>query len=70
MASERGIELSELTIAEMQAESSRHGSVTIEADVFGVLDPGRAVDRRDVPGGPARGRILDAFARVERELGA
>ena len=67
-ASERGLELAQLSIEEMQAEASQHGSVAIGPDVFLVLDPERAVDRRDVPGGPARGRILEAIARVEREL--
>jgi hypothetical protein len=33
-----------------------------------VLDPERAIDRRDVPGGPARARVLSALDEAERQL--
>jgi argininosuccinate lyase len=46
----------------------RRHAPTIDADVFDHLDPARAVDRRDVEGGPARPRVLAAIARIEQEL--
>ncbi len=38
-------------------------------DVRDWLDPARAIDRRDVIGGPARDRVLQEIARIEAELG-
>ncbi|MBV8760488.1 MAG: argininosuccinate lyase [Deltaproteobacteria bacterium] len=38
-------------------------------DVRDWLDPARAIDRRDVVGGPARERVLAEIARIEAELG-
>ena len=37
---------------------------------FTVLDADKAVDRRDVPGGPARNRVLAAIEQAETELSA
>jgi argininosuccinate lyase len=37
-------------------------------DVGDWLDPARAIDRRDVVGGPARARVIAEIERVEREL--
>jgi argininosuccinate lyase len=62
-AVERGVELAALPLAELQAEAPEFAE-----DVAGWLDPARAVDRRDVPGGPARGRVLAEIERLEREL--
>jgi argininosuccinate lyase len=42
--------------------------VTWDEGLFAVLDAARAVDRRDVVGGPARGRVLQAIEQAEREL--
>jgi argininosuccinate lyase len=60
----RGVELAELSLADMKDEAAE-----FEADVKDWLDPLRAVDRRDVPGGPARARIQAEIERLEKELG-
>jgi argininosuccinate lyase len=62
-AMDKGVELAELSLAELRAEAPE-----FDADVKDWLDPMRAVDRRDLPGGPARGRILEEIARLEPEL--
>jgi len=33
-----------------------------------VLDAARAVDRRDIVGGPARNRVLQAIENAEKDL--
>ena len=62
-ASERGLELHQLELAELRAAHP-----AFDADVADWLDPVRAVDRRDVIGGPARERVIAEIERVEREL--
>jgi argininosuccinate lyase len=64
-AEERGVELSGLSIDDFRAESPH-----FEPDLHDWLDVARAVDRRDVPGGPARARVAAEIARVRAELGA
>ncbi len=64
VASERGVELAALDLATLRA-----AHVAFDADVASWLDPARAVDRRDVVGGPARNRVLAEIDRIERELG-
>ena len=59
-----GKELGELSLDELRAADD-----LFAADVYDWLDPGRAVDRRDLPGGPARPRILAEIARITVELG-
>jgi argininosuccinate lyase len=59
-AIERGVELAALPLAELQAEAPDFAD-----DVYAWLDPLRAVDRRDVPGGPARGQILSQIEAFE-----
>jgi argininosuccinate lyase len=63
VATERGIELAALSLDELKAA---HPS--FEADVSDWLDPQRAVDRRDLPGGPARSRVLAEIDRIAGEL--
>lgn len=63
-ASQRGIELAALTLDELKAANP-----AFEADVASWLDPARAVDRRDLPGGPARTRVLAEIDRISTELG-
>jgi argininosuccinate lyase len=63
IASERGVELAALALVDLRAAHP-----AFDADVAGWLDPARAVDRRDVPGGPARARVLAELDRVAREL--
>ncbi len=64
VASGRGVELAALSIDELQAAHPSFG-----ADVASWLDPARAVDRRDLPGGPARSRVLAEIDRISAELG-
>jgi len=65
MASARGVELGALTLDDLRATAP---DVTWDEGLFTVLDAARAVDRRDVVGGPARLRVLQAIERAEREL--
>jgi argininosuccinate lyase len=62
-AIDRGVELAELTLDELRAADPR-----FTEDVYGWLDPLAAVDRRDLPGAPARNRVLEALRRVYEEL--
>jgi argininosuccinate lyase len=62
-ASARGVELAALSLEELRAAHPR-----FDEDVATWLDPVRAVDRRDLPGGPARTRVMSEIERVEREL--
>jgi argininosuccinate lyase len=64
VATERHVELGALDL-----KTLREAHPAFEADVAGWLDPARAVDRRDVVGGPARDRVLAEIERIERELG-
>ena len=62
-AIERGVELDALSLADFRAESDR-----FESDVFDWLDVDRAVDRRDVIGGPSKRRIEAEITRIRSEL--
>ena len=64
VASDRGVELAALTLDELKAAHA-----TFDSDLADWLDPVRAVDRRDLPGGPARTRVLAEIERIERETG-
>jgi len=64
IADERGVELAALDLDTLRAAHPAFGP-----DVAEWLDPARAVDRRDVVGGPARDRVLAEIARIEHELG-
>lgn len=57
-------ELSALSLDEL-----RSAHPAFDAEIGDWLDPARAVDRRDVIGGPARQRVLAEIARIEAELG-
>jgi argininosuccinate lyase len=57
-------ELSALSLDELRSAHPAFGP-----DISEWLDPARAVDRRDVIGGPARARVLSEIARIESELG-
>ncbi|HEY4182940.1 MAG TPA: argininosuccinate lyase [Kofleriaceae bacterium] len=63
-ASGRGIELAALALDDLKAAHP-----AFEADLADWLDPNRAVDRRDVVGGPAKKRVLAEIERVTAELG-
>jgi argininosuccinate lyase len=64
VASGRGVELAQLSLAELRAAHA-----AFDEDLASWLDPVRAVDRRDLPGGPARTRVVGEIERIERELG-
>jgi argininosuccinate lyase len=63
VASGRGVELAALSLDELRAAHP-----AFDPDVAAWLDPVRAVDRRDLPGGPARARVVAELERLEREL--
>jgi argininosuccinate lyase len=62
-AMDRGVELSALTLDELHAESPLFAD-----DIHEWLDVARAVDRRDVIGGPARARVVAEIARIRGEM--
>ncbi len=62
-AAERGVELSALPLADYQAEHPAFAD-----DIHAWLDPARAIDRRDLPGGPARAQVQAEIARLRAEL--
>jgi argininosuccinate lyase len=62
-AIEADVELAALPLEAFRAESDK-----FDEDIYGWLDVATAVDRRDVPGGPARGRIAAEIARLREEL--
>ncbi|HEX4422594.1 MAG TPA: argininosuccinate lyase [Kofleriaceae bacterium] len=64
LATERHVELRGLSLDDLRAVHP-----AFAADVFDWLDPTRAVDRRDLPGGPARNRVLAELDRLTAELG-
>ena len=63
-ASARGVELAALALPEL-----KQAHPLFEADLAGWLDPQRAVDRRDVVGGPARARVVAEIDRISAALG-
>jgi argininosuccinate lyase len=63
VATERGVELAKLSLDELRAAHP-----LFDADVSDWLDPARAVDRRDLPGGPAKSRVLAELDRIDAEL--
>lgn len=62
-AIDKGVRLAELSIDEMRAESGLFSD-----DVYDWLQIERAVDRRDVLGGPARTRVVAEIDRVRADL--
>lgn len=63
VASGRGVELAQLSLSELQTAHP-----AFSEDVSTWLDPERAVDRRDLPGGPAKARVLAEIDRISGEL--
>jgi argininosuccinate lyase len=62
-AVDRGVELAALDLATLRAAHP-----AFDADVASWLDPARALDRRDLVGGPARSRVVAELDRIESEL--
>ena len=58
----------ELSLDQLSLEQLAQHHEAFEPDVFDWLDPGVAVDRRDVPGGPARSRVLIEIADAKTDL--
>lgn len=63
LASDRGVELAELELGTLRATHPAFGE-----DLAPWLDPLRAIDRRDLPGGPARPQIVAELERLAAEL--
>jgi argininosuccinate lyase len=63
-AIDRGVELAALSLDELRAADVRFSD-----DVYGWLDPATAIDRRDLPGAPARNRVVAELERLFAELG-
>jgi argininosuccinate lyase len=57
-----GVELAALPLERFRAESEVFGD-----DIYDWLDVARAVDRRDVVGGPARARVEQQIAKIREE---
>jgi argininosuccinate lyase len=64
LAVTRGVTLSELSLEELKSE---HAS--FEADVWQALDPETALERRNVPGGPAKPQLTAELTRWRTLLG-
>ncbi|MEO7733108.1 MAG: argininosuccinate lyase [Kofleriaceae bacterium] len=64
IATERRVELAQLSLDELRAVHPAFGP-----DISDWLDPARAVDRRDLPGGPARSRVIAEIDRISAALG-
>ena len=58
------------TLAELPFESYRAAHDAFNNSIFDALDMETAVERRDVFGGPARGRVADAIAELRGRLQA
>ena len=63
LAEEKGCELTELTLADLQAIDAR-----IERSAMEMLDVARSVASRTSPGGTAPERVLEAVAAAERRF--
>jgi argininosuccinate lyase len=62
-AVDRGVELAGLGLDDFRAENPAFAE-----DVYDWLDPVRAIDRRDLAGGPARTQVLAEIAALRKEL--
>jgi argininosuccinate lyase len=58
------VTLSELTLDELKSE---HGA--FEADIQQALDPETALERRNLPGGPAKAQLQIELTRFRKLLG-
>lgn len=65
-AEDRGVQLGELPKDVLVAAHPALG----KDDVAAALDPRAAVERRQVLGGPARGRVTEAIARARKDWGS
>jgi argininosuccinate lyase len=63
LAQTEGKILAELSLAQLRAEAPE-----FEQDVYAALDPENAVERRQVPGGPARAMVLAALGELRARL--
>ena len=65
LAEGRGVELADLSLEDYRAAHPVFGR-----DLYDWLDVARAVNRRDLVGGPAQERVAGEILRVRVELGA
>jgi argininosuccinate lyase len=62
-ALDRGVTLADLSLAELQSEHEAFAD-----DIYAALDPETAVERRNLPGGPARSMVLAELRQYEARL--
>jgi len=58
------------TLADLPLEAYRAAHDAFDDSIFAALDMETAVERRDVPGGPARSRVADAIEELRGRLEA
>lgn len=56
------------TLSELPLEQLQDAHPAFEDDIYAALDPAYAVERRDVPGGPARARVKLEIEALEEAL--
>lgn len=56
------------TLAQLSLEELKAEHEAFEADVYRALDPETAIERRNLPGGPARKQVLAEIAALEARL--
>ena len=56
------------TLSELSLDELREGHERFDESAFAALDMETAVERRDLPGGPARGRVRAAIAELRERL--
>jgi argininosuccinate lyase len=65
----RGVEIAGLSLEELRdASGLGAGGAAIDEEIYRALDPERSIERRDVPGGPARARVEAALHAATEEL--
>lgn len=57
-------------LAQLPLEAYREAHLLFEEDIFHALDPEVAIERRDLPGAPARRRVLAAMAGARARIEA
>jgi argininosuccinate lyase len=62
-ALERGVTLSDLSLDELKSEHA-----AFEPDIYRALDPETAIERRNLPGGPARSMVQAELRRFRAQL--
>jgi len=63
LALERGVTLSDLSLEELKNEHAG-----FEEDIYKALDPETAIERRNLPGGPARSMVVAELRQLQARL--